>query len=268
MKREEKVFEHRNVILSYTVYGEGQYKTIGFYGFNQSELVYRPYAQSLKKDHQFYCIDLFLHGKSVWPYGDRALPKELWKAIFDAFRAHEGIQDFSMIGFSLGAKVLLATLEAFPEAVRSITMIAPDGIRINSWYKLATSCPPFTYAFRQTIHRPWIFYRFIALLERIYIVDKSLARFTRSQMKTKALRSKVFYSWMVYRSLSFSTIQIAGIINQHKIPTTIILGDADKVIKYKHIKGLLDKVTHYDLKTLSTNHYNLIRRALREMMNG
>ncbi len=262
MKREEKIFEHKGVSLAYTVYGEGNRTTIGFYGFNQSDVVFQPYALSLEKEHRFYCIDLFFHGRSVWPYGDKALSKELWKEIFEGFRAHEGIQEFSMIGFSLGAKVLLATLETFPEAVRSITLIAPDGIRLNTWYKLATSCQPFTYIFKQTISKPWIFYRFISLLERLYIVDKRLARFTRSQMKTHVLRSKVFYTWMVYRAFSFSTSKIAAIVNQKNIATTIILGDNDKVINYSKIKSLIHKIDRYELETLKANHYNLLRKAL------
>ena len=262
MKREEKVFQHKGVTLGYTVYGEGAHTTIGFYGFNQSELVFRPFTQSLEKDYRFYCIDLFFHGKSVWPHDEKVLSKELWKEIFDSFRTHEGIRSFSIIGFSLGAKVLLATLEAFPNAVKSVTMIAPDGIRLNAWYKLATKCQPFTYMFRQTIHRPWIFYRLIVFLERFHIVDKGLARFTRSQMKTKALRSKVFYSWMVYRAFSFSTTKIAAIINQHNISSTFILGESDKIINYPKIKNLLQKLDKYDLKTLPANHNNLLKRAL------
>ncbi len=262
MKREEKVFKYKGVSLAYTLYGEGTQTTIGFYGFNQSELDFRAYAHSLGENHRFYCIDLFFHGKSVWPHGDEALSKELWQEIFDTFKEHEEIRRFSMVGFSLGAKVLLATLEAFPSIVNSITMIAPDGIHLNMWYKLATSCPPFTYIFKQTIDRPGIFYRFIALLERLRLVDSGLARFSKSQMKTKALRNKVFYSWMVYRSFSFSSTQIADIINQHNIATTIILGDSDKVINISKVKTLLQKLDHYDLKTIPANHYNLLRRAL------
>src|SRR5690606_40394847 len=76
-----------------------------------------------------------------------------------------------------------------PSIVNSITMIAPDGIHLNMWYKLATSCPPFTYIFKQTIDRPGIFYRFIALLERLRLVDSGLARF-RSEEHTSELQSR------------------------------------------------------------------------------
>lgn len=262
MKREEKVLKYKGISLAYTVYGAGTHTTIGFYGFNQSEVAYRLYAQSLEENHRFYCIDLFFHGKSEWPHNEKALSKKRWQEIFEAFIQHEGIKGFSMIGYSLGAKVLLATLEAFPAAVSSITMIAPDGIQVNKWYKLATSCPPFPYIFKQTIDRPWIFFRFIALLEHLHLVDKGLARFSKSQMKTKTLRTKVFFSWMVYRSFSFSIVEITDMINHYQIPTTIILGDADKVIDHSKMKKLIKKLDRYDLKTIPANHYNLLRKAL------
>lgn len=263
MNRQKKIFHYNNIALAYTIYGHGDKKIVAFYGFNQGDLVFQQYARTLEDGHQLYCIDLFYHGRSIWPYGQKALSKALWKEIFLGFMTHEGIQAFSMIGFSMGAKVLLATLEAFPKAVKSVTMIAPDGIRLNPWYKLATTLPPLTSIFRYMINHPSLFYKLISLLERLHLGDKSLLRFAKSQMKTKALRSKVFHSWMVYRSLSFSSSSLADIINQQKIPTTIILGDADKVIKYKHVKVLLDKIVHYDLRIIPANHYNLLRRALR-----
>src|SRR5699024_6818951 len=165
--------------------------------------------------------------------------------------------------FSIGGKLVLATLEDFAAEVISVTLIAPDGIKLNLWYKLATSTFPFKQCFKQLIHHPKFFLKGLSIIEGSDLMDKRVIRFVRSQMKTKPRREQVYYTWMVYRKLSFDTDKIATLINQHQIPVSIYLGKSDKVITLKNVKGFLEKLWAYDLKMINGNHNNVFSNFLK-----
>jgi len=45
------------------------------------------------------------------------------------FLGKEKIELFAVVGFSLGGKFALATLEAFTDKVTKVVLLAPDGIK-------------------------------------------------------------------------------------------------------------------------------------------
>lgn len=264
MKDCRRKLRYKEATLSYSVYGNGPKKVIAFHGFGQDSAVFEDYAKLLGEAYCLYSFDLFFHGDSVWPYGDQPLEKEAWQNMFQAFRTQEAIENFALIGFSIGAKVLLATLVNFPQAITSITLIAPDGIKTNGWYKLATEVPVFRKCFKYLIEKPVLFFNSLELLNKLGFLDKSLTRFVKSQMKTKLLREKVYHTWMVYRKLSFKKGSIAFIINKYNIPISIFLGESDKVIKPSQLKQFLTRLDNYDLKVIPGSHPHVLERFLRE----
>ena len=44
----------------------------------------------------------------------------------------------TLIGFSLGGRMALSFLQANPEKVEKLILLAPDGLKVNFWYWLAT----------------------------------------------------------------------------------------------------------------------------------
>lgn len=268
MNSDQKTLSYKDAVLCYTIYGNGPKKVIAFHGFGQDSSVFKAYAQMLGNDYSLYSFDLFFHGNSVWPHGEAPLQKEAWKNIFQAFKAQEQIERFALIGFSIGAKVLLTTLAYFADTVTDITLVAPDGIKTNFWYKLATSSSFFRKCFRHLIAKPGLFFNSLELLGKFNLLDKNLIRFIKSQMKTTSLRQKVYNTWMVYRKLSFKKASIATIINAHTIPTTVFLGASDKVIRKKQLNNFLSQLKHYDLKIIPGNHVHVLQNFIDQQKPG
>ncbi len=133
-----QIFSYKGAELNYGLYPGGPGILLAFHGFGQSQHYFSSLATSLEKNYTVYSFDLFYHGRSHWPDSEQPLSKEFWKEMITAFLQEQQIDRFSLVGFSLGGKFVLATLEALPERTDEILFIAPDGIRTSFWYSLAT----------------------------------------------------------------------------------------------------------------------------------
>src|SRR5688572_1861817 len=168
----DKFVHHNNNSLHYAKAGNGEIHLLVFHGFGQDLSVFDFLARSLKQDYTFYIFDLYFHGKSKWAYDERPLEKSEWKETIALFLAQNNIDVFHVAGFSLGGKFALATLEAFPNKIKKMFLIAPDGIKTSFWYSLATYPVLLRKIFKSMILHPNRFTRLTQLLTRAKLVDQ------------------------------------------------------------------------------------------------
>lgn len=216
--------------LFYTKLGNGKEVLLLFHGFGQDNTAFTPLARSLSHRYTCYIFDLYFHGKSKWAHDEQPLEKKEWSTILQQFLLENQIDSFSLLGYSMGGKFVLATLEAYAERINKVFLLAPDGIKTSFWYNLATYPIILRKVFKSMINHPGRFLSISKTLNRIGVVDKGVLRFAEHQMNTTEKRQRVYYSWVVFRKLRFGLKALASHINQHHIPVTIIVGKYDKVI--------------------------------------
>jgi len=256
-------FQHQNATLSYLKAGSGPEPLVLFHGFGQDHSAFKPIIEKLGENFTFFSFDLFFHGKSTWLLNDNPLSKEHWATILNSFLEENNIKKFSLMGFSLGGKFALASMEAFPTRVNSLYLLAPDGIKTSTWYSLATYPIALRQLFKSMIQKPARFHSLVALAKTIRLADKGLIRFAQSQMNTEENRRRVYYSWVVFSLLKFDTSAIASIVNDNQIHLHIIVGKFDKVITSKNMNRLLSKLKICDLKVIEAGHNNLITESVK-----
>jgi len=244
--------------LHYTIYGHGRKKLLAFHGFGQSAKDYNNFSNTIQDDYTVYSFDLFFHGESIWQEKEKPLEKEQLAQFVIAFLKKENVEQFSLVGYSLGAKFLLAILEKFNTQVDGITFIAPDGIKTNFWYSLATYPILLRRFFKVMILNPKPLFHLIGFLKKIRIVDKGLYKFATSQLITEPQRNRVYYSWTVFRHLHFDMTDIAALINTHEIKVEMYLGKYDRIITEKNMNNLLHLLDNYTLEILDTGHNTLL----------
>ena len=66
------------------------------------------------------------------------MSKSFWKKLLGLFLEKENIEDFHVMGFSLGARLALTSFEMFPSKVKKLYLLAPDGIQDSIWFRIAT----------------------------------------------------------------------------------------------------------------------------------
>jgi pimeloyl-ACP methyl ester carboxylesterase len=258
----DKFIHHHNSSLHYAKTGNGDQHLLVFHGFGQDIRVFDFFTQSLARHYTFYVFDLYFHGQSTWNNRESTLEKAQWKEIIRLFLAENRIDRFQVAGFSLGGKFVLATLEAFPEKIDKIFLIAPDGIKTSFWYSLATYPVALRKLFRSMILHPQRFLVLARFLNKAGLLDKGLIRFAEYQMNTTEKRNRVYYSWVVFRHLTFNITHIAQIVNTHKIALSLIVGRYDKVITPRNMTRLTRRLKDYRLEILESGHTGLINQSL------
>jgi pimeloyl-ACP methyl ester carboxylesterase len=244
--------------------GSGPDTLLLFHGFGQDHSALLPVAEAVGDQYTCYLFDLYYHGQSHWGHDNTPIGKKDWTAYFNGFLKEHGISKFSVLGFSLGARLALACVEAFPDRTEALFLIAPDGLRASPWYTLATGTGVTRKLFRACITRPGIFFKLADTLRRWGLLDARLHRIAGYYMNNPEKREQVYHAWVAFRLLRAAPRHLAGLIRQHSIRAVIIVGQRDTLIPparvqelVKHLKG-----SEYTLMVLPVAHHQLLGDAL------
>ncbi len=241
--------------------GTGEAVLVLFHGFGQDRNVFHRWGETLKSSHTLYTFDLFFHGASHWN-SRSPVEKEDWKEIVRLFLEKESIEKFGVVGFSLGGKFAMITVEAFPSKVTELTLLAPDGIKTSFWYSLATYPIAVRALFKSMILHPNRLYRLTKILRRLKIVDQGLLRFAESQMDTEEKRRRVYFAWVYFRHLKPDLNQLVSLANQHATSCRLLIGKYDKVIQAENMKTFVGKIRKIQFDVIEAGHNDLIAKSI------
>jgi len=253
---------YKDSLLAYQKSGQGKRALLLFHGFGQHHKVFETLTETLSSSFTLYAFDLFFHGQSKWNQDEQPLEKEMWREIMLQFLTENKIDHFSVLGFSLGGKFALASVELFPDRIERVILLAPDGIKTNFWYSLATYPLLLRRFFKSMILKPGRLHAFTSLLHTLHVVDNGLLRFAESQMDTQEKRERVYYSWVVFRHLKFEMKAIARILETHSIRLTLVVGKHDKIITTENMNHLLCHLKDYQFEVLDTGHNGVIAGSI------
>ncbi|MBC6988153.1 alpha/beta fold hydrolase [Hymenobacter sp. BT491] len=244
--------------LHYQRYGTGPRAVLAFHGYGQGEGHWRGMAAILGSDVTLYAFDLFYHGQSQLAKTDAPLTKKRLSELLGQFLKENDVQSFGLLAFSMGAKYALTAAEYFPERVEQIWLIAPDGIRTQFWYSLATYPPWMRGVLGRAVLRPQRLLRFLDVLQERRLVNTNLVRFAQWQLDSREKRLRVYRSWVGFRKLVFDLKHLAAILNRRPTPVTFFLGKHDRVIPHAGLQEFIRSLTNAHTVLLDAGHAGLI----------
>jgi pimeloyl-ACP methyl ester carboxylesterase len=250
-------FEYREIVLNYYKIGNGPATMLAFHGFGQDASVFSPLEEELGRDFTIYSINLFFHG-SKWPFGEKPLEVDLLEEIFSKFLSQAGIERFSLIAYSIGAKFAMVISHRFSRVVDRILLLAPDGLKLNFWYRLATGTALTRSVFRFFIDHGTVFLGITKLAAGIRLVHASTVRFVNSQMANAGKREKVFLTWVVFRKLFIKSGLLASKLNENKVQIFIFIGEMDRIITPGKVQQANKLFNYSQLIILPVNHNQMI----------
>jgi pimeloyl-ACP methyl ester carboxylesterase len=247
-------------MLSFQKYGSGTKILLAFHGMGQDSSCFQKLAKSLDNQYTIYAFDLFFHGKNIEQEA-YLITKSLWQLQLQSFLSQHHIQQFSVMGFSMGGRFALATLEAFPQQIEEAFLIAPDGISENPFYVLATR-----FAFTRPIFKLIAFQQnkvqYLGnLLVKLKLLHPATMRFAQNMLDTPEKQKQIYQSWLGFRGLRFSMKKIASLIEKHGITTKIFVGKYDKILPEKQVYLLTKRSSTIRLIALNTGHTGLVDKV-------
>lgn len=246
-----------NAEFNCRVLGNGEKNVIAFHGFGQDGNSFLPVAIKIP-EYTIYSFDLPFHGETKFQDPSHFLTNqevvELIKKLTDLI----AIERFSLIGFSIGAKLLFPVLEKFYSRVENVWLLAPDGIKINLWYRVATGTRLMRYLFRSILNNPQMVKRFGNWIQFINLLDKKTLFFALKSIDTKNKRDQVYYIWTCLRKLHLNPGRTSELVNKSNISVLFILGEKDLLIPESKIIPLSGNLKNSKIVTLTCGHQKLI----------
>jgi len=226
-------FEYDRHIITYLKFGSGTKILIAFHGFGQDASVFYNIEPAIGKKFTIYTINLFHHGGSCFPNDkdpNSPISPEWNLAWFEQFLQKHNIQQFSLMGYSLGGRVALMYMQQMPQRIESMILLAPDGIKKSFWYHYATQNPRGKKLFKRVVERPDLFFNLVKYLRMMGILSKKMEKFTKAQFGDEERRKKVFHVWNAYSHLLPRVSASRKILREYKIPAVIFTGRYDPVL--------------------------------------
>ncbi len=225
---EQRLLSYKNSVISYFIYGKGAGKVVCFHGYGEDGSSFGFLSKHLGDRFTFYVIDLPFHGKTQWNEGLLFTIKDL-QQIIDSVVLDQNPK-FTLLGFSLGGRVALSLLQETPGNIEKLVLLAPDGLKVNRWYWLATQTWAGNALFRFTMKKPGWFFGLLKFMNRLGFVNTSIFKFVNFYIGDKEARRLLYQRWTGLRKLKPNLSQIQSFINERKIPVRLVYGRHDRII--------------------------------------
>lgn len=241
--------------------GRGNRILLAFHGIGQDGAsCFQPFEAHLGDVYTIYAFDLFFHGKSIFSKGE-LVTKDLWQSIILDFLLKNNINKFDIAGFSMGGRFALATLEAFPDHIEKVFLIAPDGVSEHPLYGFATRFWLIRRVFEWSMQKPQPFFSVVNVARQVGLVNSSMQRFVQQVLNTPEKRQTVYNSWVNFRNLRFDIPALHQLASNNNITVYLFVGEFDTLLKPAAVRKLAALLPANQYITLKSGHTKLVEHA-------
>ncbi len=266
---------YKNSSISYYKSGKGRRMVICFHGYGEKADSFNFFAKYAGDEFTFYSIDLPFHGSTAWNEGLNFTTIDLQEIIMailqkgDHYPSSEK-NKLTLMGFSLGGRVALSLYQAQPSTIEKLVLLAPDGLKVNFWYWLATQSRTGNKFFAYTMKKPSWYFGLLKGLNKIGLVNASIFKFVNYYIQDKEVRQQLYNRWTCMRKLKPDLSQIKSAVKENGTTVRIVYGQHDRIILSsvgeKFRKGIEDNcqisVIHAGHQVLHEKHVGELLPAL------
>lgn len=263
---------YKNSTVGYYRFGYGPKPAICFHGFGEDASTFNFLANYAGNQYTFFSIDLPFHGKTDWKEGLNFTYHDLLKIVEIITREDNeapliSTRKLSLLGFSLGGRIALSLYEAMPDKIEKLVLLAPDGLKVNFWYWLATQTWLGNKFFAFTMKKPGWFFGFLKLLNKLKLVNASIFKFVNYYIGEAEVRRLLYARWTTLRKLKPGLNRIKNKIKENKTPIRLVYGKHDRIILSsvgeKFRAGIEE---HCTLTVIYSGHQVLHEKHIQEIM--
>lgn len=229
---EHSFLPYKNSRVSYYRYGTGTGIVICFHGYGEDGTLYGFWENHAGDQYTFYAIDLPFHGKTVWNEGLLFTGTDLSELISLVLNRHRlpPNHQVTLMGFSLGGRMALCLYQSHPEMIKKMILLAPDGLKINFWYRLATQNKWGNKLFAFSMKRPAWFLALLRFLNKLGWVNASVFKFVNFYTGNGQARQLLYQRWTAFRELKPNIREIKAVVRKKETPVRLVYGKYDRII--------------------------------------
>ena len=255
--------------IHYQTIGSGSEWLFCFHGYGEQSAGFQLLGNRLADHFTIVAIDMPFHGQTDWKEGLLFEPEDLVSIIRQIKPAPIPIQ---LLGYSMGGRIAMQLVSMIPDQVTKVLLLAPDGLHNNPWQWLATRTKTGNRLFSYLMQHPKTMLHIMDLLGKTGLYNKNLLRFVHYYLDDAEQRRLLYKRWTTMRNFNPGKSALKSIINQHKIPLTILFGKYDSIIRSRHgyrfRKGAENQVRVMEIESghqlLKEKHLPLLTRLILE----
>ena len=224
----KEVLQYKSSLITYYTYGSGKEVVFCFHGYGltgESFSVLNPY---LEAEYTLICIDLPFHGTTNWQEVRSFADETLWEILQQINPKPEAT--FSLMGYSMGGRIALHLLQKYPQQIKQVALVAPDGLKFNWWQEIATHTVVGNQLFSYTMCHPGWLFALIKIVSFLKIINKPIEVFTLLYINEAHERQMLYKRWGAMKDFKPRLNKLRKLINRYKIPVNLLFGAYDKVI--------------------------------------
>ena len=239
-----------------------------FHGYGESALNF-SFLLNLTQQHQSaIAIDLPYHGDTEWNEKE-LLPADLHQILLDIFSKETlTSKSIKLIGFSMGGRIALSLLQDFPEKTDKLILMAPDGMKLNFWYWVATQSFIGKKLFKFTMYHPGWFLLMLKIGNKLRLINQSIFKFVTYYIHDKQVREDLYHRWMCLRKFRPDLDLVKQAIRDNDIPVRMLYGKYDRIILTSPAKRFTQGLENAKIELLECGHQVLHEKNATAIMNA
>lgn len=211
-------------------WGTGKDILVCLHGFGETAGSFAPLARQIEDKYTLIAVDMPLHGKTTWNEGMRCVAEDMI-GMLDQVPELAG-KRFSIAGYSMGGRVALSVYEQIPQRIQQLILLAPDGLKMNFWYWLATQTFYGNRLFRYFMKQPAIFLSGTRLLKKSGLINMGVYNYIHQYLNVDENRKQLYTIWTTFRKCKPRVRIIRKQIKTNSSPVLLVYGKYDKIIRY------------------------------------
>ena len=213
------------------VYGNGPRLVLAFHGYGESSERFRLLAEK-GGGYTFLATDLPFHGQTSWQEGLHFTTEDLQQIMLRAVEQLNNVftPPFSLLGYSLGGRMALRLYQSQPGLFDRLVLLAPDGLKVNGWYRLATRTWAGNRFFAFTMRHPGWFFTLLRGLNKLKLVNNSIYKFVHHAIGNVQARQELYQRWTALRKIKPDLSIIKKEIQARAMPVRLVYGKYDRII--------------------------------------
>lgn len=240
-------------------FGEGKQLLIAFPGFGDRAELFLNLREALEKKYIVYAIDLPYHGATEWRESTYT-PDDLL-AITAMILDREKQTSLSLLGFSLGGRLIQKIFPQLEPQLDRIFLVAPDGIHTPSlkWPLLVPGW--LRKLLRSALQKPGWLLGFAEVLYRGKMLSKFHRHFVYFHLQDSRRRARLLHTWIAVEHFDLQVGDTRKQWQSTSVSIDLFFGKADRIVSAEAGEELARGLPQVQVHLLEGGH-RLIGAAL------
>ena len=212
--------------VSYLRFGRGNRLLFAFHGFGDRAAMFLSISEALESEYVVYAIDLPFHGHTEWR--EKYFAGQDFVEVVEQICALEGKEQFDLMGFSFGARIVERLFFGFGRRVERLWLFAPDGLETKWMFEVSMIPRPIRYLAHWLLNRPAWLLRLLGFLHRRHLINPFIYAFTVRHLNRSLRRERLFSYWLSMDDFAISAVLFKSRLDNAGVRVDVFIGNRDE----------------------------------------